>query len=125
MDRQITPLFSGDKPLMIVEAKKLDTSLRDEKVLTQGLRLLPARTPYLSVTDGRRWEIYETHKLRQHRRETIVQFDEKRIGFDLKNQSAAEACLKALTLWAAQSVRPGCDFARISNSTYSDDSKPG
>lgn len=86
-------LFSGDKPLMIVEAKKLDTSLRNEKVLTQGLAYCQRQgTRYLSVTDGRRWEIYETHRL--------ASIDEKRIvEFDLKSQSAAEACLKALTLW--------------------------
>ena len=86
-------LFSENKPLMMVEAKKLDTSLRNEKVLTQGLAYCQKQgTRYLSVTDGRRWEIYETHKL--------VSIDEKRIvEFDLKSQSAAEACLKALTLW--------------------------
>ena len=86
-------LFNGDKPLMIVEAKRLDTSLRDEKVLTQGLTYCQKQgTRYLSVTDGRRWEIYETHKL--------ASIDEKRIvEFDLKSQSVAEVCLKALTLW--------------------------
>ncbi len=86
-------LLSGDKPLMIVEAKKLDTSLRNEKVLTQGLAYCQQQgTRYLSVTDGRRWEIYETHKL--------ASIDEKRIvEFDLKSQAAAEACLKALALW--------------------------
>ena len=97
-------LFSGDKLLMIVEAKKLDTSLRDEKVLTQGLTYCQKQgTRYLSVTDGRRWEIYETHKL--------ASIDEKRIvEFDLKIQSATEACLKALTLWglrASGHVDPG------------------
>ena len=78
---------------MMVEAKKLDTSLRNEKVLTQGLAYCQRQgTRYLSVTDGRRWEIYETHKL--------AGIDEKRIvEFDLKSQSTAEACLKALTLW--------------------------
>ena len=86
-------LFNGDKPLMIVEAKKLNTSLRDGKVLNQGLNYCQQEgTPYLAVTDGRRWDIYETHKL--------AGIDEKRIvQFDLKGQSAAEACLKALTLW--------------------------
>ncbi len=86
-------LFNDDKPLMIVEAKKLDTSLRNEKVLTQGLAYCQRQgTRYLSVTDGRRWEIYETHKL--------ASIDEKRIvEFDLKSQAAAEVCLKALALW--------------------------
>ena len=85
-------LFSGDKPLMIVEAKKLDTSLQG-KVIRQGIGYCQEQgTLYFSVTDGRRWEVYETHK--------PVPIDEKRIvAFDLKSQSAAEACLKALTLW--------------------------
>lgn len=85
-------LFSGNKPLMMVEAKKLDTSLRDEKVLIQGLAYCQKQgTRYLSVTDGRRWEIYETHK--------AVPINEKRIvEFDLKNGLAAEGCSKALVL---------------------------
>ncbi len=87
-------LFSGNKPLMIVEAKKLDTSLRDEKVLIQGLAYCQKQgTRYLSVTDGRRWEIYEPH------RGGAVPIDKKRIvEFDLKNGSAAEVCSKALVL---------------------------
>ena len=86
-------LFNGDKPLMIVEAKKLDTSLRDGRVLNQGLNYCQQEgTPYLAVTDGRRWDIYETHKL--------ASIDEKRIvEFDFKSQPTVEACLKALTLW--------------------------
>ena len=85
-------LFSGKKPLMMVEAKKLDTSLRDEKVLMQGLAYCQTQgTRYLSVTDGRRWEIYETHR--------AVPINEQRIvEFDLKNGSAAEGCSKALEL---------------------------
>lgn len=87
-------LFSGNKPLIIVEAKKLDTSLRDEKVLIQGLAYCQKQgTYYLSVTDGRRWEIYEPH------RGGAVPIDKKRIvEFDLKNGSAAEVCSKALAL---------------------------
>ncbi len=86
-------LFSGERLLVIVEAKKLDTSLREGKVLSQGLNYCQQQgTPYLAVTDGRRWDIYETHKL--------ASIDEKRIAaFDLKSQPAAEACLQALTLW--------------------------
>ena len=85
-------LFSGNKPLMMVEAKKLDTSLRDEKVLIQGLAYCQKQgTRYLSVTDGRLWKIYETHR--------PVPINEKRIvEFDLKNGSVAEVCSKALVL---------------------------
>ncbi len=85
-------LLSDGKPIMMVEAKKLDTSLQG-KVIRQGIGYCQEQgTLYFSVTDGRLWKIYETHR--------PVPVDEKRIAeFDLKNQSAAEACLKALTLW--------------------------
>ncbi len=85
-------LLSEGKPVMMVEAKKLGTSLQG-KVISQGIGYcLEQGTPYFSVTDGRLWKIYETHR--------PVPIDEKRIAeFDLKNGSAAEVCLKALTLW--------------------------
>ena len=85
-------LLRNDKPLMIVEAKKLGTSLRD-RVLTQGLTYCQMQgTRYCSVTDGRRWEIYDTHNTGPK--------DEKRIvEFDLKSGSAAEVSLKAQALW--------------------------
>ena len=85
-------LLSDGKPIMMVEAKKLDTSLQG-KVIRQGIGYCQEQgTLYFSVTDGRLWKIYETHR--------PVPVDEKRIAeFDSKNQSAAEACLKALTLW--------------------------
>ncbi len=85
-------LFSDGKPIMMVEAKKLGTALQG-KVIRQGVGYcLEQGTLYFSVTDGRLWKIYETHR--------SVPIDEKRVvEFDLKSQSAAEACLKALTLW--------------------------
>ncbi len=85
-------LFSDSKPIMMVEAKKLGTALQG-KVIRQGIGYcLEQGTLYFSVTDGRLWKIYETHR--------SVPIDEKRVvEFDLKSQSATEACLKALTLW--------------------------
>ncbi len=96
-------LFSDGKPIMMVEAKKLGTALQG-KVIRQGIGYcLEQGTLYFSVTDGRLWKIYETHR--------SVPIDEKRVvEFDLKNQSAAEACLKALTLWGLRvsgQVAPG------------------
>lgn len=87
-------LHNNGKPVMMLEAKKLDTDLRD--AVSQGIQYcLEEGTKYFSVTDGIRWEIYEPHKL--------IGIDEKRIiSFDLKGTSVAEACLKALALW-----RPG------------------
>ena len=85
-------LLSNGSPAMMVEAKKLSTPLRDQ-VLAQGINYcLMEGTGYFSVTDGQRWEIYETHR--------PVPIDEKRIvSWDLKQPSSAEVCLKALALW--------------------------
>ena len=85
-------LMENDRPLMMVEAKKLDTPLRDA-VLSQGINYcLMEGTKHFTVTDGQRWEVYETHK--------PVPIDDKRIvSFDLNAQLPAEVCLKALALW--------------------------
>ena len=85
-------LLDDGKPVMMVEAKKLGGSLHDS-TLSQGIQYcLEKGTLYFSVTDGRRWEIYETHK--------PVPIDQKRIvSFDLKEQLPSEVCLNALALW--------------------------
>ena len=85
-------LLTGNRPAMMVEAKKLGTPLQDS-VVSQGIQYcLMEGTRYFSVTDGQRWEVYETHK--------PVPIGEKRIiGFDLRGESAAEVCLNALALW--------------------------
>ncbi len=84
-------LLGDGKPLMMVEAKKLGTQLSN--YLSQGIQYcLEEGTAYFSITDGQHWKVYETHK--------PVPIGEKLIvGIDLKNASAAEACLKALALW--------------------------
>ncbi len=84
-------LCKNGKSVIMLEAKKLDTPLND--AIGQGIQYcLVEGTEYFAVTDGRRWEIYETHK--------PVPIDDKRIvQFDLKDPSAADACLKALALW--------------------------
>lgn len=93
-------LLSDGKPTMMVEAKSLESPLQD--ALSQGIGYcLEQGTPYFSVTDGRLWKIYETHR--------PVPIDEKRIvQFDLKDGPAAEASLKALALW-----RPNVDSGPI------------
>ena len=54
-------LLHDNRPAIMVGAKKLDTPLRDA-VLAQGINYcLMEGTPHFSVTDGRRWEVYETH----------------------------------------------------------------
>ena len=85
-------LLKDGKPVMMVEAKKLDTPLRDN-VLAQGIQYcLMQGTPYFAVTDGRQWEVYETHK--------AAPIDEKRIvAFDVADPTPSEAVLNALALW--------------------------
>ena len=94
-------LMNEGSPAMMVEAKSLDTPLRDG-VLAQGINYcLMQGTSFFCVTDGRRWEIYETHK--------PVPIDEKRIAsFDLKGD-VVQVCLNALALW-----RPGLGSGQIS-----------
>ena len=84
-------LMSAGKPAIMVEAKKLGTPLRDD-VLSQGITYcLVEGTGHFAVTDGARWEIYETHK--------PVPIDQKLVAeFDLSEDSTA-FCLKALALW--------------------------
>ncbi len=81
-------LFADGKPTIVVESKKLDEPLQGGKALDQGI-LYCAHTgsKYFLLTDGRRYELYESGKT------TTI------ISFDLKGSSSAEVCLKALALW--------------------------
>ena len=84
-------LLGDVRPAMMVEAKKLGTRLQD--AASQGIQYcLIEGTSYFALTDGARWEVYETHR--------PVPIDEKRVvEFDLSEPSSAETCLKALALW--------------------------
>ena len=81
-------LLVDRKPTIVVEAKKLDESLQGGKALDQGI-LYCAHTGsnYFLLTDGRRYELYESGKT------TAV------ISFDLIESAPAEVCLNALALW--------------------------
>ena len=93
-------LLGNGKPLMMVEAKKLDTPLRDGINQVISYCLIEG-TEHFSVTDGRRWEVYETRKKGN--------IDDKRVAsFDLKEQDPAEVALHALALW-----RPGVQAGHV------------
>ena len=81
-------LLAGGAPKIVVESKKLDEPLQGAKALDQGI-LYCAHTgsTHFLLTDGRRWEIYESSKTTP------------KVRFDLKLQRSAEVCLKALALW--------------------------
>ncbi len=84
-------LLDNDKPVMIVEAKRLGLGVSDGRqqavnyAMDQG-----RRARYFAVTDGNRWEIYDTH---QPAINMLV------ISFALKEDVPAEVCLKAMALW--------------------------
>ena len=91
-------LLSGGKPIIMVEAKKLDLPLQTG--LTQSINYcLQDGTLYFAVTDGRRWEVYETHK--------PVPIDEKRVvAFDVTDP--IDAALKSIALW-----RPSVETGKV------------
>ncbi len=95
---------SSGKPVILVDAKKLDEPLLDGNALQQGIQgCVNTETDFFAVTNGRKWEIYDTRK-------RVSPPDMKVVEFDLSNDSAAEVCLKALALWrhgaVAGNVRP-------------------
>ena len=83
-------LLSNGSPVILVEAKKLGTPLYE--AASQGIGYcIEDGIGYFAVTDGKVWEIYETHKMAPIADKLTVQFD-------LAN-APAETCLKALALW--------------------------
>ena len=114
-----------EKPVVLVEAKKLSTHTTGQEVLPgvseteklpkilrdaaiQGLGYcLAIEVQYVAVTDGRRWDIYDVC------REGFL--DGKRIAFfDLMADSAVDDCLRATVLWRLDVERgdkPGKEFA--------------
>ena len=84
-------LLGSGKPAMMIEAKRLGANL--QSAASQGITYCIADgIEYFTVSDGRRWEIYETHR--------PVPIDEKMVvSFDLLGMATAEVCLKAMALW--------------------------
>ena len=83
-------LATDGKPVILVEAKKLGKPL--ESAATQGINYtLQKGVLYFAVTDGQRWDVYETHK-------PVPLTDKRILSFDLA-QSIAESCRNALAIW--------------------------
>ena len=61
-------LLGNGKPLMMVEAKRLGTLLGDVVGQVIGYCLIQG-TEHFAVSDGSRWEVYETRKKGEHRRQ--------------------------------------------------------
>lgn len=61
---------------MMVEAKKLGSDLRQAQVFLQGINYCTADgTPYFSVTDGQRWDIYDITAMVPPAERRIVQLE--------------------------------------------------
>ena len=83
-------LLSDGKPVIVIEAKKLGLPLDD--AASQGIHYcVNDGIKYFAVTDGRKWDIYETHR-------PVPLFDKKIVSFDITNPPV-DVCLDALTLW--------------------------
>ena len=86
-------LSSDGKPRVFIEAKRLGESLNSHRsqIVTYAVEL---GTPYSVLTDGDRWEVYDTFKQ--------VPMDQKRImDVSIGQNESAKASLKLLMLWRA------------------------
>ena len=110
-------LGNDGKPAMIVEAKKLG-ELLSLSVVTQVLNYCWTEgTEHFAVTDGQRWEIYETNR-------AGPPADKRVASFDLLNASPANVCLQALALWCQNVASGQISIAHTPVVTPTDDAPP-
>lgn len=80
------------KPLMLVEAKKLGEPLLSGNAVEQGIwSCVSTATDFFVVTDGQKWEIYDT-------RNRVPPPDMKVVEFDFIADRPWQFCSKALSL---------------------------
>ena len=96
-------LLKSGRPAVMVEAKKLGEDLQG--AVTQGITYCIGQgTPYFAVTDGQRWQVYETHR-------PVPIAQKKVVAFDVVQDVPGTVCLEALALWRPSvldgSVRAG------------------
>ena len=110
-------LGNDGKSAMIVEAKKLGEPL-SLSVISQVLNYcLIEGTAHFAMTDGRHWEIYETHK-------PVPIADKQVAAFDLLNTIPSDVCLKALALWRQNIATGAISIAHTPVVTPTDDAPP-
>jgi len=88
------------KPLIMIEAKRLGTNLREARI--KGINYTNAKgVPFFICTDGNLWEIYEVFR--------PAPLEERRIvAINLEEETPGEAARKLLALWcpASPELRP-------------------
>ena len=90
-------LLDNNKPVMIIEAKRLGLGVSDGRQQAANYAMDPRRKArYFAATDGNQWEIYDTH---QPAISMLI------ITFSLREDTSAEVCLKALALWRSSAIK--------------------
>ena len=85
-------LTDGGRPALMVEAKPLQNPLLMDVVMQVLNYCWAEGTEHFAVTNGQRWEIYETNKAGSPN-------DKRVASFDLMSPSVSNVCLQALALW--------------------------
>jgi hypothetical protein len=92
-------LLENGQPMAFVEAKPLSHSL-DQGVLQSINYCVQAGTPFFIITDGVRWELYQTHA-------PVPLLQKKIVTIDLSKGNTKEAVLNLLALWKPGFTSPG------------------
>ena len=86
-------LMSDDNPVAVVEAKPLGKSLETSKATSQSIAYaVENNIPYIVVTDGDKWKMYEVFK-----QQTLE--DRKLMEFQLSKDLSQDSALQALRIW--------------------------
>jgi hypothetical protein len=110
-------LMWNGKPIAVIEAKRLGSSLEDNETTQVHIYANQNGIPYMIVTDGNKWEMYEVFK--------PVPLEERRLmKFQLSQQPAHENALQALRIWkpnlASGSPKPAMESVIESSQPVSD-----
>ena len=85
-------LMWNNKPIAVVEAKHLGKSLKDKETTQANIYANENGIPYIIVTDGDRWEMYEVFKQAALEERLLM-------VFQLSKQPSHECALQALRMW--------------------------
>ena len=85
-------LMSGGGPVAVIEAKGLGKPLTDTVTTQAHSYVNEEGIPYMIVTDGNRWEMYEVFKKAALKERLLMEFQ-------LSKQPAHEIALQVLRIW--------------------------
>lgn len=85
-------LMSNGKPIAVIEAKRLGKNLEDNVTTQVLIYANQAGIPYMIVTDGDKWEMYEVFK-------PVALEDRRLMKFQLSQQPSHEIALQVLRIW--------------------------